>query len=74
MVVDIREVCAQDKSQWLQLWQGYTSFYGSPQPADVTEYTWQRLLDRHSPVLGRVAVVDDRVVGFAICVLHEGPG
>lgn len=44
MVVDIREVCAQDKSQWLQLWQGYTSFYGSPQPADVTEYTWQRLL------------------------------
>ena len=72
MVVDIREVCAQDKSQWLQLWQGYTSFYGSPQPADVTEYTWQRLLDHGSPVLGRVAVVDDRVAGFAICVLHEG--
>ena len=66
MVVDIREVCAQDKSQWLQLWQGYTSFYGSPQPADVTEYTWQRLLDHGSPVLGRVAVVDDRVAGFAI--------
>ncbi|NEM65143.1 GNAT family N-acetyltransferase, partial [Escherichia coli] len=65
MVVDIREVCAQDKSSWLLLWEGYTSFYGSPQPADVTEYTWQRLLDRHSPVLGRVAVVDDRVVGFA---------
>ena len=72
MVVDIREVCAQDKSQWLQLWQGYTSFYGSPQPADVTEYNWQRLLDHGSPVLGRVAVVDDRVAGFAICVLHEG--
>lgn len=26
MVVDIREICGQDKSQWLQLWQGYTSF------------------------------------------------
>ncbi|MCE9858229.1 GNAT family N-acetyltransferase [Raoultella planticola] len=72
MVVDIREICGQDKSQWLQLWQGYTSFYGSPQPDDVTEYTWQRLLDHSSLVLGRVAVVDDRVVGFAICVLHEG--
>ncbi len=24
------------------------------------------------PVLGRVAVVDDTVVGFAICILHEG--
>lgn len=47
-------------------------FYGSPQPEEVTEYTWQRMLDVNSSVLGRVAVVDDAVVGFAICVLHEG--
>ena len=72
MVVDIREVCAQDKSQWLQLWQGYPFFYGTPQPPDVREYPWQGLLDHGPPVLGRVAVVDDRVAGFAICVLHEG--
>lgn len=32
----------------------------------------QRMLDVNSSVLGRVAVVDDAVVGFAICVLHEG--
>jgi hypothetical protein len=30
MVVDIREVCAQDKSSWLLLWEGYTSLW---QPA-----------------------------------------
>lgn len=72
MVIDIRALHSQDKSQWLQLWEGYTSFYGSPQPDDVTEYTWQRLLDSASPVIGRVAVVDSRVVGFAIGVLHEG--
>ena len=30
------------------------------------------MLDENSPVLGRVAVVDDTVVGFAICILHEG--
>lgn len=72
MVIDIRELHSQDKSQWLQLWEGYTSFYGSPQPDDVTECTWQRLLDSASPVIGRVAVVDSRVVGFAIGVLHEG--
>jgi hypothetical protein len=55
MVIDIREVSQQDKAQWLQLWEGYTRFYGSPQPSDVTEYTWQRMLDSASPMLGRVA-------------------
>ena len=72
MVVEIRDVHQDDKSQWLLLWEGYTTFYGSQQPEDVTEFTWQRLLDDASPVVGRVAVVDGRVVGFAICVLHEG--
>ena len=36
MVIEIREVSQQDKAQWLQLWEGYTRFYGSPQPSDVT--------------------------------------
>lgn len=74
MVIDIREVRPHDKAEWLQLWQGYTRFYGSPQPEEVTECTWQRMLDVNSSVLGRVAVVDDALVGFAICVLHEGTG
>lgn len=39
MVIEIREVGQQDKAQWLRLWEGYTRFYGSPQPPDVTEYT-----------------------------------
>ncbi|VUS53275.1 GNAT family N-acetyltransferase [Klebsiella spallanzanii] len=72
MVINIREPGQQDKARWLQLWEGYTEFYGSPQSQDVTEYTWQRMLDSASPVLGRVAVADGEVVGFAICVLHEG--
>ena len=72
MVIEIREPDRQDKAQWLSLWQDYTRFYGSPQPAEVTEHTWQRMLDAASPMLGRFAVVDGNVVGFAICILHEG--
>ncbi|EKT7899694.1 GNAT family N-acetyltransferase [Klebsiella oxytoca] len=72
MVIEIREPDRQDKAQWLSLWQDYTRFYGSPQPAEVTEYTWQRMLDAASPMLGRFAVVDGNVVGFAIRILHEG--
>ncbi|VFS72836.1 Uncharacterised protein [Raoultella terrigena] len=60
MVINIRELQPQDKLQWLGLWEGYTCFYGSPQPDDVTQYTWQRLLDGASPVIGRAAVVDGR--------------
>ena len=70
MVVDIREICGQDKSQWLQLWQGYTSFYGSPQPDDVTEYTWQRLLDHSSPVLWLTIAWWDSQYAFSM----KGPG
>ena len=72
MVIEIRDPERPDKAPWLSLWQGYTRFYGSPQPTEVTEYTWQRMLDAASPMLGRFAVVDGNVVGFAICILHEG--
>lgn len=73
MVIEIREVGQQDKAQWLRLWEGYTRFYGSPQPPDVTEYTAAHA-DPASPMLGRVALADGNVAGFAICVLHEGTG
>ncbi|HBQ7842244.1 TPA: GNAT family N-acetyltransferase [Klebsiella aerogenes] len=72
MNIDIREPADRDYSAWRALWEGYTQFYNSPQPETVTEYTWRRLLDPQSPVIGRVAVVDGEVLGFAICVLHEG--
>nr|WP_316506477.1 GNAT family N-acetyltransferase [Klebsiella grimontii] len=38
----------------------------------MKKYTWQRMLDPASPMLGRVALADGNVAGFAICVLHEG--
>ncbi|ENV9332412.1 N-acetyltransferase family protein [Klebsiella aerogenes] len=72
MNIDIREPTDRDYSAWRALWEGYTQFYNSPQPDTVTEHTWRRLLDPQSPVIGRVAVVDGEVLGFAICVLHEG--
>ena len=72
MTVTFRPVQAEDKAQWLALWQGYNTFYGATLADDVTENTWQRMLNPQSPVFGRVAVVEGRVTGFALCVLHEG--
>lgn len=72
MEIVIRPLQAQDKPQWHALWKGYNHFYASNVSDAVTEKTWQRMLSEHSAIHGRVAVVNDDVVGFAHIVLHEG--
>lgn len=72
MSVIIRPIQQLDKAQWLTLWQGYNDFYASTLAAEVTERTWARMLNPESSIFGRVAEVEGRVVGFALCVLHEG--
>lgn len=72
MTVVNRSIQAADKAQWLVLWKGYNDFYGSTLADEVTERTWQRVLDPESSIFGRVAVVDGQVAAFALCVLHEG--
>ncbi|MGU3412618.1 N-acetyltransferase family protein [Enterobacteriaceae bacterium C34A] len=72
MNVAIREIQAEDKAQWRSLWNGYNQFYESSVSEAVTEKTWQRMLDAHSSIEGRVAVVNGEVKGFAHIVLHEG--
>lgn len=72
MDVVIREIQAEDKAQWRELWNGYNQFYQSTVSEDVTEKTWQRMLSEHSSIGGRVAVVNGEVKGFAHIVLHEG--
>ena len=72
MTVTFRAIQAEDKAQWLTLWKGYNEFYGSNPPDNVTEHTWQRILDPQSSMFCRVACVDGHLAGFTICVLHEG--
>ena len=43
--VRVRPLAAADHERWGELWQGYLDFYRSALPADITELTWQRLLD-----------------------------
>ncbi|MGD9541056.1 N-acetyltransferase family protein [Methylocystis sp.] len=68
LVRDIREDDAQD---WRRLWAGYNDFYEASVPTEVTEYTWRRLLDPTSSLIGRIAEIDARVVGFSVSVLHD---
>ncbi len=68
----MRNPLSADEAAWRDLWSGYNAFYGTSVPEAVTARTWQRILDRAAPVFGRLAVVDDCVAGFSICILHEG--
>jgi ribosomal protein S18 acetylase RimI-like enzyme len=67
----IRRIASTDYNHWLTLWTEYCLFYGREPAAEVTAYTWSRLMNLASRIFGIVAEVDGRVVGIANCVMHE---
>ena len=72
MTVTIREAKPQDEARWRALWADYLAFYGVAIAEEVTDLTWRRVFDPASAIFMRVAVVDGEVVGFALCLTHEG--
>jgi GNAT superfamily N-acetyltransferase len=73
MNIVIRHAAPGDEAAWRRLWAHYLAFYGKTLSEAVTSLTWQRILDPSKPVLGRIAEGEDGgVLGFAVCVLHEG--
>ena len=71
MTLTVRPLCTDDYPQWRPLWDGYTHFMSAtltsplPRPRD-------RALADSSFLFCRVVEKDGRVIGFAMCVLHEG--
>ena len=68
--VEIRELQAADRSCWDELWAGYLEYYRHDLPKDITEYTWQRLLDPDAPLHALVAVNEGNVVGLVHYFFH----
>jgi GNAT superfamily N-acetyltransferase len=68
----IRDPAPADEADWRRLWSGYCTFYETEVPEAVTAATWERMLTPASPLFGRIAEWDGRIVGFTISVLHEG--
>lgn len=72
MTVLVRALDKADYADWRPLWDGYTAFYECKLDESVTSSTWERALNPDSALLCRVAEIDGKMVGFAMCVLHEG--
>jgi GNAT superfamily N-acetyltransferase len=68
----IRDPSPRDEARWRQLWAGYLAFYEADVSEEVTNRTWQRILDPASPLFARLAEEAATVVGFSISVLHLG--
>lgn len=68
----IRPIEARDEAAWRRLWDGYCLFYEVSLSPDVTQRTWERILDAISSIHAIVAENGDgEVVGFCNYVVHE---
>lgn len=72
MTVTVREAKAEDYDAWLKLWKGYLIFYESGLDDSVTLSTWNKALSSESGIICRLAENHNKIIGFAMCVLHEG--
>ena len=69
-ILTIRELRRDDKAQWDDLWRGYLDFYRQTLSADVTQLTWNRLIDANQQPHALVAEDGARVVGFVHYHFH----
>jgi len=67
----IRDPLPADEPAWRALWSQYNEFYKTNVAEAVTAETWRRILDPATAVFGRLASIDDRVIGFSTGVLHD---
>jgi len=72
MDVKVRALRPEDYAQWRSLWDGYVSINNHHLDESITTFTWERALNPDSALLCRVAETEGKVIGFALCVLHEG--
>lgn len=73
--IRIAALTEQDFEAWLDLWQGYLTFYETSLPLQITNSTWQKLMDSNTPVFGFGAFQEDsleknKLVGIVHTVIH----
>lgn len=71
MPLEIRPLAPADRAAWEPLWQGYLAFYKASLPAEVTETTWQRLMDPAEPMHVWGAFEGETLLGIVQCVVHR---
>lgn len=68
----IRDARPADEAGWRKLWAAYIDFYQVTVTEAITASTWAKALNPDNAIFMRVAERQGRVVGFALCLTHEG--
>jgi len=66
----LRDAGPGDAAAWRRLWAQYLAFYREDLAAEITDFTWTRLMDPGSALKARLAVEGTDVLGFAIHLHH----
>ncbi|KAA0968109.1 GNAT family N-acetyltransferase [Aureimonas fodinaquatilis] len=66
-----RLIRPEDKEEWLALWEGYQRFYKAEIPRDVSEKTFERLLDPTEPMFAALAIEDGKALGLVHYIFHR---
>jgi GNAT superfamily N-acetyltransferase len=69
--VIIRPLRGDDRAHWEPLWHGYLTFYKTTLPTNITDMTWQRLLEPAEPMNAIVAERDGDLIGLAHYLFHR---
>jgi GNAT superfamily N-acetyltransferase len=69
-MVTIRALTDDDYPQWLGLWAGYLRFYRHRLPEEITQATFDRLVDPKHELMALVGESEGRLVGFAHYLFH----
>ncbi|MCO7514707.1 GNAT family N-acetyltransferase [Pseudomonas guariconensis] len=69
--ITLRPVGANDHAAWLPLWQAYLRFYQTSLADEVSNVTWQRILDPNEPTHSALAWVDGKAVGMVNWIYHR---
>lgn len=72
MTLTIRDLTPDDENEWRDLWEGYCEFYQTKLPGDITDKTWERLLDDGDKSMFCLVACDENnlATAFVNCVLH----
>jgi GNAT superfamily N-acetyltransferase len=70
-MIAVRPLAAGDHDAWLPLWQGYQRFYETSIAPEVTQRTWERLLDPAEPMHALGAERDGELVGIVHYLFHR---
>ncbi len=70
--MEIRTAHPDDEAQWRELWRGYTQFYETHPPENVTAATWRPIVAPEPAIPCRFAEQEGRLLGFSHSPPREG--